>query len=142
MVSEDTIRDNLAGNLDVIEPGLRLLQKEAYLPGNRGARGFVDLLAKDCKNRFVLIELKRTDSAAREAIHEVLKYVENAKDHLAVTELELRVIIVSVEWHELIVPFSSLQSRVGFAIEGVKILGSSGTRVGEFEGLKGTKPMF
>lgn len=121
MVSEDVIRDKLAENLEVIEPGLRLLQKEAYLPGTKGARGFVDLLAKDRNDRFVLIELKRTDSASREAIHEVLKYVENAKTHLAVVESELRVIIASIEWHELIVPFSSFRSRVGFSAEGVKI---------------------
>lgn len=121
MVSEGVIRDKLAENLEVIEPGLRLLQKEAYLPGVQGARGFVDLLARDRKGHFVLIELKKNDSASRDAVHEVLKYVENVKSYLAVVESELRVIIASVTWHELIVPFSSLHSRVGFALEGAKI---------------------
>lgn len=71
---EEKIRDKLALCLYILDDGLTLLEKEAFLPNNEGTRGFVDILAKDSLNRYLLIELKRSKAASREAIHEVLKY--------------------------------------------------------------------
>lgn len=115
---EDTIRDYLAEDLSVISSELILLEKEYYLPHTAGTRGFVDLFAKDSRNRYVIIELKRSKEASRETLHEIIKYVEALKENKNVNESELRVIVVSTDWRELLVPFSSFVNRVNFTIEG------------------------
>lgn len=115
---EDTIRDYLAEDLSIISPELTLLEKEYYLPHTAGTRGFVDLFAKDNRNRYVIIELKRSKEASRETLHEILKYVEALKENKTVNESELRVIVISTEWKELLVPFSSFVKRVSFTVEG------------------------
>jgi len=115
---EDTIRDYLAEDLSIISSELTLLGKEYHLPHTAGTRGFVDLFAKDNRNRYVIIELKRSKEASRETLHEILKYVEALKENKTVNESELRVIVVSTEWKELLVPFSSFIKRVRFTVEG------------------------
>ena len=115
---EDTIRDYLAEDLSIISPELTLLEKEYYLPHIAGTRGFVDLFAKDNRNRYVIIELKRSKEASRETLHEILKYVEALKENKTVNESELRVLVVSTDWKELLVPFSSFIKRVRFTVEG------------------------
>lgn len=116
---EDLIRDKLILNLSVIEDGLVLLEKEKYLRHSMGTRGFIDILARDDQNNFVIIELKRSNAACREAIHEVLKYIEGVKDVLRVNEDEIRVFVVSTEWDELLVPFSSFVQRVSCNVHGL-----------------------
>lgn len=115
---ESAIRDNLAESLSTIFPGLSLIQKEYYLPNASGTRGFIDILAKDTKNKYVVIEIKRSDEASRETLHEILKYVEALKKNKSINESELRVLVISTEWRELLVPFSSLVNRVQFSVEG------------------------
>jgi len=99
-----------------------LVEKEKYLPSTIGTRGFVDIVAKDTKCKLILIELKRSNATSREALHEILKYVEGVKENLSVREDELRVIVVSTEWAELLVPFSSFASRVNFSLLGLRLL--------------------
>ncbi|WP_052754430.1 endonuclease NucS domain-containing protein [Calothrix sp. 336/3] len=118
---ENIIRDYLADNLSIISSNLSLIQKEYYLPNRLGTRGFIDILAKDNKNNYVIIEIKRSNEASREALHEILKYVEALKQNKEVIESEIKVIIVSTEWKELIVPFSSFANRVNFYIQGILI---------------------
>jgi RecB family endonuclease NucS len=77
-------------------------------PSDIGTRSFIDILARDDRERWVLIELKRSNAAAREAIHEIFKYTETVKKHLGARDDELRAIIVSTEWKELLIPFSRL----------------------------------
>jgi hypothetical protein len=117
-VNEAVIRDNLGRQLDLFEPGLKLLDIEKYIPNRRGTRGFIDILARDARGRLVLIELKRSDASSRDAAHEILKYVEGIKQLLAVRDDELRAFIVSTEWKELLIPFSSLCLAVTFPLEG------------------------
>lgn len=121
MRSEDEIRDYLSEHLDVIEPGLNLYKKELYVPSEIGTRSFIDLVARDRKGALVLIELKRSAAASREAIHEVLKYVEAVKEHIAIREDEIRVIIASTDWSELLVPFSRLLADTTLAIKGISL---------------------
>lgn len=83
-----------------------------------GTRGFVDILAKDTKNKYVIIEIKRSNEASRETLHEILKYVEALKENKSINESEIRVIVISTEWKELLVPFSSFVNRVQFSFEG------------------------
>lgn len=118
MVKESVIRDNLSRNLSLIEPKLELMDIEKYIPNEAGTRGFIDILAKDVNGKYVLIELKRSDSSCRDAAHELLKYVEGMKINLSVKEEEIRLFVVSTHWDELLVPFSSLTNRTSLQITG------------------------
>lgn len=57
--SESVIRDLVACSLDLFEPGMVLIDKEHYLPGKMGTKGFVDILAKDKAGHLVVIEVKK-----------------------------------------------------------------------------------
>lgn len=118
---EACIRDHLVTTLDVLEKGLEYVKKEKYLPNDVGTRGFVDILARDKDGCWVLIELKRSEAASREALHEVLKYIEAFKKDRSVREHEIRVMVVSTEWRELIVPFSSFVTRTTCNVEGIQL---------------------
>lgn len=119
---EADLRDRLANQLDVLEEGLTLLDVERYIPSSIGTRSFIDILARDRRGRYVLIELKRSDAAAREAIHEINKYVEAVKAHLGARGDELRAIVVSTEWKELLVPFSRFVHDTSISVLGIKIV--------------------
>jgi hypothetical protein len=120
-VDESIIRDKLSNNLELIEEGLTLLKVEQYLPNEIGSRGFIDIFAKDKNGKFVLIELKKSDAASRQAAHEVLKYIEGIKVNYALKDNEIRVFVISTHWKELIVPFSSLAQRINFSLTGLNL---------------------
>ena len=115
---EEKIREKLARNLDIFDSGLELIDQEAFLPNKNGTRGFVDILAVDSERRYVLIELKRSKAASREAVHEVFKYIEGLKENKSLKNDEMVAYIVSTEWDELLVPFSSLVSQVDYEVKG------------------------
>lgn len=118
---ESALRDLIAGNINILEQGLVLLEKEQYLPNNLGTRSFIDLYAHDQQGNHVLIELKISEASSREAIHEVYKYVEGVKKHFGVRDKEIRVIIASTEWRELFVPFSRFVADTFLNVTGLKI---------------------
>ncbi len=118
---EEKIREKLAHNLEIFASDLKLIDQEAFLPNKNGTRGFVDLLASDSDRRYVLIELKRSKAASREAIHEVFKYIEGIKENKSLKNDEIVVYIVSTEWDELLVPFSSFVSQVSFEVKGFNL---------------------
>lgn len=105
-MSENEIRDQLATRLGFIEPGLALVAKNYPLPNAAGSRGFCDILARDATGCFVIIELKRSDSTAREALHELAKYVELFQREKGLGPADVRTVIVSTAWRELRAPFS------------------------------------
>lgn len=107
--------------LGKVEPGLRFLNNEKHIPSSVGTKGFIDILAQDNDGRYVLIEVKKTGPATREALHEILKYVEGAKAHLGLREHVLRVIVASVEWRELLIPFSSFVGRTTCHVDGFRL---------------------
>ncbi|MDD2305405.1 MAG: endonuclease NucS [Prolixibacteraceae bacterium] len=109
---EEHIRDYLADNLDFISGDLKLIQKEFYLPAIIGAKGYIDILAKDNFNNFVIIEIKRSEQAARQTINELLKYQGLIKQLYKAQESEIKLIIISTVWNELIVPFSEIYDYV------------------------------
>lgn len=119
--SEAEVRDLIAANLQLFEKGLTFVDKEHYLPNGVGTRGFIDILAKDKNNKLVVIEVKKSDSTAREALHEVFKYLEGVKLNLGLKDEEIRLIIISTNWRELIVPFSSAYQKSKINMEGYKI---------------------
>lgn len=126
-MNENQIRDFLAKNMSILEEGLALEKKEKYIPSDIGTRSFIDLYAKDLYGHHVIIEIKRSNAAAREAIHEIYKYVESVKRHLAVRDDEIRVFIVSTEWKELILPFSNFVSDSSLSITGLLLKASVGS---------------
>jgi hypothetical protein len=101
-----------------LEAGLSIDSKERYIPPTIGTRSFIDIVAHDRSGRIVLIEVKKTDAAARQATHELLKYLEAVKSHLRLREDEIRLFVASPEWGELLVPFSSLVSRTTCSVSG------------------------
>lgn len=118
---EAELRDLISVQLEAIETGLTLVKKEQFIPNDLGTRSFIDLLARDRDDRWVLIELKRSGASSREAIHEIYKYVEGAKAHLRVRDDEVRAIIASTEWKELLVPFSRFIHDTDISVKGVQI---------------------
>jgi hypothetical protein len=115
---EAALRDYLADNLEVIERGLEKLDKEAKLPSRQGAAGRLDILARDRFGNIVVIEVKRTDQAARQTLNEISKYIRLLTDVEGVSSDEIRCIIVSVDWHGLLEPFSFFVSEVNYTVEG------------------------
>lgn len=121
IMKESALRDLIAQHIYKLKPGLTLLQKEQYIPGGHGTKSFIDLYAKDERGRHVLIELKRSATASRQAIHEVNKYAERVKQYFGAKDSEIHVIIASTEWTELLLPFSRFYADAGFSIEGIRI---------------------
>jgi len=120
-MKEAELRDLLIGQLGVFDGNLKYLAKEKHIPSHLGTRGFIDILAQDDSDRYVLLELKRSNSSSREAIHEILKYVEGVKHHLGVKDDEIRVIIASTEWKELFIPFSRFVDESAIDVDGYKL---------------------
>lgn len=120
--TEVELRDYLAANLDLIEPGLSLVAKERFLRNDKGAAGFIDIFARSMSGQFVIIEIKRSNAAARQAIHEIVKYAALVKQNLLVKETEFRLVIMSTDWDELHLPFSEFVRGTRFACEGRRIL--------------------
>jgi hypothetical protein len=83
----------------------------------------------------VLIEFKRSDTAAREALHEIHKYVEGVKQHFGARDDEIRVLLASTEWRELLVPFSRFVADTKLAIVGLQV------RVDEKSGVVTASPV-
>lgn len=120
-MKESALRDLIAQQINKLKPGLTLLQKEQYIPSKHGTKSFIDLYAKDEKGCHVLIEIKRSATASRQAIHEVNKYVERVKQYFGAKDSEIHVIIGSTEWTELLLPFSRFYADASFSIEGIQI---------------------
>ncbi|WP_281545895.1 endonuclease NucS domain-containing protein [Grimontia sp. SpTr1] len=120
-MNENKLRDLLVGNIDLLCSGLTVIKKEKYIPNHLGTRGFIDIYARDHDGKHVLIELKRTKAATREAIHELIKYVEGVKNYLGANDDEIKVIIASTDWDELLVPFSRFVKDSSISVTGLKI---------------------
>lgn len=118
---EERIREKLSEKLEILGHGLSLIEQESFLRNSKGTRGFVDLLARDSHNRYVLIELKRSKAASREAIHEIFKYIEGIKENKSLKNDEIVAYVVSTEWEELLVPFSSFVAEVSYEVIGYKL---------------------
>lgn len=118
---EDSIRDSLAIRLDLFSDDLELVGKNFHikktdLTGDR----YIDILCAT-KSKYIIIELKRTNQAARQALHEVCKYIEGIMSEKGVKKSEVEAYIVSTEWDELLIPFSLFVSEVDFVIKGYSL---------------------
>jgi Predicted nuclease of the RecB family len=130
---ESKIRDYLVKNINILSEDLTVIEKEHKLDNDLGARGFIDILAKDSNNNIVVIEIKRSKSASRSALHELNKYIALLKKNYHVKDSEVRLIIVSSEWDELLVPFSEYCKDVSLYIEGYKMILDNKAKPVKFE---------
>jgi hypothetical protein len=121
-MNENVIRDKLANQLSTFFPELELIKTEYFLPKTDGTRGFIDILARSDKGNYVIIELKRSDNSARQAIHELIKYTEGLKNKLDLKESEIELYLISTEWNELLIPFSSFKEKANYTVSGYKLM--------------------
>lgn len=112
-LNEDDFRDYLAARLDLIEPGLTLLDTEYGLTNLDGAGGRIDILARDELDHVVCIEIKRSDNSARGTLNELSKYVTLLFARDRVPREMIRCIVVSTDWHELQLPLSYFAYSTG-----------------------------
>lgn len=120
--SETAIRDYIAARLDLIEPGLTFVDKEFYLKNSNGASGFLDIFARSATGQLVIIEIKKTNSAAREAIQELYKYAALLRERYLIQDIEYRLILLSVEWHELLTPYSEFVQTAPYEVLAGRII--------------------
>jgi hypothetical protein len=119
--TENAIRDLLTTQLTLIEPGLKHVANNYHLRNPNGADGFIDILARDSTGAFVVIELKKASSTSRQAVHEVGKYVDLLGRDKGLPPEMIRAIIVSTDWHELLVPFSYYVHHSDFDLRGFQL---------------------
>jgi hypothetical protein len=122
ILTEAQMRNELSKHLEILEPGLLLRSVEYRLPNQHGASGSIDILATDQYSANVIIELKKSDQTARQALHELHKYVALIKLDHGLRDSQIRLILVSTEWHELLVPFSEFLRTAPWAIDGYRLL--------------------
>ncbi len=93
---ERDLRNYLAKNLNLIEPGLKLFEEEEFngIEYPVGGR-FIDILAVDSKSGFVVIELKVSRGYDR-TVGQLLRYMGWVKQNLAAGK-QVRGLIVASE---------------------------------------------
>jgi Endonuclease NucS len=120
--SEANLRDQLVARLDLIEYGPHDPTTEYHLPNDHGTTGCVDILARDRHGHRVIIEVKRSRKATREALHEVGKYMELLSRVEGYTADRIRAIIVSTVWDELSAPFDEAVRRSEQRLDGYLLI--------------------
>lgn len=118
---ESDLRDRLAENLSCLEPGLSLISKEYPLDAPVGTKGFIDILARDQTGMLVVIEIKRSDQAARSALHELFKYTGLFRAANGLGAHQVRCMLVSTTWRELRLPFSEFTRNCDFHVDGFEL---------------------
>lgn len=123
-LSENEIRDYLSSHLDILAPNLEMVGKpEHHLKNPNGSDGFVDLLTRNRLNKiYVPVELKKSRQTARQAIHEVFKYVALLQEQYKLQLHEIAPIIAAVDWQDLLTPFSEFKRAVPYDVRGLKLL--------------------
>ncbi|MCP5358870.1 MAG: DUF91 domain-containing protein [Pseudomonadales bacterium] len=92
---EADLKNYLAKNLYQLEPGLRLYEEEGVTGIEFPAGGrFIDILALDSKNNFVVIELKVSKGYDR-VIGQLMRYMAWIKENLADSDQGVRGAIVA-----------------------------------------------
>lgn len=117
---ESRIRDYLAEHLDILETDLSLVGKE--YPIKLGGRlGKVDLLANDESGCFVIIEVKRSKQATRQAVQEIQQYAELLQQKYGIGPDRVRGIIASADWSQALPAFSSMVRHGDYHVDGYEL---------------------
>jgi hypothetical protein len=138
-MDEKKLRDFLAVNLSVIDPTLQLIGTEFALPNRIGSKGFVDILAKDIYNNYVIIEIKRSKNSSRETLQQIYKYIGLIKQEFYAPDSQIRAIIVSADWEDLLVPFIEFTRRNTFSLIGYKVFLNEENQVTSVEKINANK---
>ena len=129
---EHQIRDYFVENLPLLSPELEFVEKEFKVEPVEGSRGYIDILAT-AKNKYVIIEIKRSNQSARSTTNEISKYVEGLKRKLSLNNDDIRVLVISTHWEELTVPYAYMAQRLGVPCEGYLIEWSCNTVIQSFK---------
>ncbi|WP_321863288.1 endonuclease NucS domain-containing protein [Pseudomonas paraveronii] len=122
----------LSKNLHLIEPGMTLVATNYAVANNvSGASGSFDILALDQFKNKVIIEVKRSDQAARQALHELSKYISLFMESGKVNQNKIRCFVLSTVWHELDVPLAFFRENCPIDVKGFAILAVDGSVVVE-----------
>ncbi|AAY94212.1 DUF91 domain-containing protein [Pseudomonas protegens] len=125
--NESVVRKNIAAFLNLIESGLTLVKEEFFLPNEFGSRGFIDILARDKDGCLVVIEVKISKHSEREAITELFKYLALLKQNMSLKDSEIRLLVISTDWRELLTPFSEFHWNTNYNSAGLMaVVDSSG----------------
>ena len=89
-VHEANLESIIIEQLEIIEKGLRLVKRQYVCPGV----GRIDLLCKDKKGNFVVIELKKFGVKHDSILDQILRYMGYVKVHLVKGDQKVRGIIV------------------------------------------------
>jgi Endonuclease NucS len=119
--NEAELRDHIAARLAELEPGLVLTKTKYQLDSPSGAGGRVDILALDDFDRIVITEMKRGDRSARSTLHELTKYISLLVGEARVLREAVRCMVLSTDWHELLLPLSFFAATAGVHVEGVEV---------------------
>jgi hypothetical protein len=119
---EAELRDYIAVRLPELESGLVVTKTEYDLGNPNGAGGRIDILALDEFDHIVVIELKRSDRSARSTLHELAKYISLLVREARVPREIIRCMVLSTDWHELLLPLSFFAATAGVHVEGFEVL--------------------
>jgi hypothetical protein len=109
---ESDLRDYLAKNLAIVEPGLKLYQDEGITGIEFPVGGrFIDILAVDAKGDLVVIELKVSRGYDR-VVGQLMRYMAWVRKHQAEPSQHVRGVIVAREISEDLMLACSLLSGV------------------------------
>jgi Holliday junction resolvase-like predicted endonuclease len=88
-MSEKALETLLVQNLDLLEPGLTLFQRQCRIP-----IGIVDLLCFDRHRNYVVVEIKRPSADYREVVGQITGYMGWIQKNMASVNQRVRGIIV------------------------------------------------
>jgi len=114
--NESSFRDWLSANLNRIEEGLRLVGTEIGLSHPGLSRGSIDILARDRYGLFVIIEIKKSNATAREAVHELVKYTRLLRETHGLGDEDVRCMLLSTDWRELDGVITDFQAMTNFHV--------------------------
>lgn len=118
---EDDFSDYLSRNLSLIKSEKLTLIDTKYSiknPRKNGSDGQLDILAKDDYGNHVIIEVKRSDKAARQTLNELAKYTALFMEQMGLMEENIRCFVISTEWHELDLPLSYFSQAASVDVKG------------------------
>ncbi len=86
---EENLESLIVERLEELEPGLSLIQRQYVTPVGR-----IDILCKDRRGNYVVVELKRFRASTESVIDQVTRYMGWVQDHLARRAKTVRAFIV------------------------------------------------
>lgn len=119
--NEDELRDYLAEHLTIVEPQLALITTNFVVENPIGSKGAFDILARDRFGNFVIIEVKRSEQAARQALHELSKYIALFMEDQKVDSHRIRCFVLSTHWRELDIPLSFFADYCPVQVKGFEL---------------------